>query len=100
MDVFKIEEVKIHVKHESRGELVYINCRTHGNYICLEQKNISYSSSKLVRLEGIPCTEPFFYIRFSLGMDTRTKYWWNSFNRVWVERPGIVGVTTYFFKLI
>ena len=99
MDIFKIEEVKIHLEHESRGKLEYVNCTTHGSYICLEQNKISHVSSNLGRLEGRPYTEPFFSIRFSLGMDTRPKYWWNIFNRVWVERPQIVGVTTSFLKV-
>ena len=62
----------------------------------LNKRKIAHGFSKLGRLEGRPCTEPFFSIILSLGMNTWPKYVWDSFNIVWVERPEIVGITTYF----
>ena len=34
---FQIKEVKIHLKREAKGQIIYINCSTPGYYICLGQ---------------------------------------------------------------
>ena len=66
----------------------------------LNKRKIAHGFYKFGRLKGILCTDTLFSIILSLGMDTRPKYWWKIFNIVWVERPDIVGVTTYFLKLV